>query len=143
MTRLARNYPEEDSSISRSTPLCASCGFLSSESLPHRAPYPVPYPLLTEKNMPDAKKIGVSLTGAKPYTEFFFRTRSYRDSRRNGEWIPSFWPIYLGDPRLQKSLLFLNFHTGDNPAERSYIADCRSQFRQDISCPPRWAGFRG
>ncbi len=134
MSRLAAEFPEEKLSLKIHAALRIHADFYLKNPASRALPYSFPYPVLTEK--PDGKsfhaEIGVSTGNGRKIYGMIPKT-FLSGITGTAAFQTQALGIFLNDPQLQEiASSCLNFHTGENPCGRSFIADVGTNYRGDI-----------
>lgn len=133
LSRLADLLPGTQTAFDIHAALRIYAEFFLKNPASKMLPYQAPYAHFSETPKPDwfCAEVASSPDGKKLYAYL----DSYFMSGINGTAAlqTQILAIWLNDPQLQEIAAgYLSFHTGFNPAGRSFIADIGSNFRRDI-----------
>lgn len=132
--RLIRDFPEEELFFPLHAALRIHADFYLLNPSATARPYQIPYPVLTTRKTDKGfeAEIGTSLEDGKklygriPHSFLSGITGSAALETQS-------LAVFLNNPRLQeKASSFLNYHVGENPSGRGFIADAGTNFRRDI-----------
>lgn len=133
-TRLIRDFPEDELFFPLHAALRIHVDFYLMNPSTTAQPYRVPYPVLStrksekgfEAEVGTSMKDGKKLYGRIPH---MFLSGITGPAALEVQTLA----VFLNEPQLQeKASSLLNYHVGENPAGRGFIADAGTNFRRDI-----------